>query len=190
LNNSLKQKYLEESASIETKELYRGKVFSLVTEKLKFENLEPHVWDTITHPGAVAILPIKENGNLILIQQWRRPIGKIIYEIPAGTLNKGEPIEEAAVRELQEEVGLKPETLIPFGGAYSAPGFCTEYVHLFLAKDLVKSSLPKDKHEAIDVVDLSLEEALELIDDGSINDAKTILSLLRYQRWLDKKNHA
>ncbi|NGX39950.1 MAG: ADP-ribose pyrophosphatase [Chlamydiae bacterium] len=183
--NSLKQKELESQAIASEKRIFEGKVFSVIREDLKFEGLPPHFWEIVQHPGAVALLPVTQKGTLLLIQQWRRPVEKILYEIPAGTLKKNEIPEKAAIRELQEEIGYLPKTLIPFGGLYSAPGFCSEYIHLYIAKDLSESTLPADDHEAIDIVELSLEEALGFIDDGTIQDAKTIISLLRYQRLLE-----
>lgn len=182
MKQSLNQKNLEESALSTEEELYSGKIFRLVRETLQFEQSPPHNWDVIHHRGAVALLPITEKGSLLLIQQWRRPIGEIIYEIPAGTLDEGEDPKECAQRELQEEIGMKAATLLPFGGIYSAPGFCTEYIHFFIAKKLSESSLPKDIHEAIDVVEMSLDEALSKIDSGEIDDAKTICAILRYMR--------
>lgn len=180
--NAVKQKQLEEEAHVETKYLYEGKVFKLRQDELKFSDQPPHVWDIVEHPGAVAIIPINEKGNLYLIKQWRRAIGKIIYEIPAGTLDEGDDPLSCAERELQEEIGYKAKEFLPMGGIHSAPGFCNEYIHLFIGKNLEPSSLPGDTHEAIDVVEISLEEALDLIDREEITDAKTIAAVLRYAR--------
>lgn len=185
MEKSLHQKELESRAKHSFEELYQGRLFSLRRERLEFED-HTYDWDVVIHPGAVAAVPVKKNGQLILIQQWRRAIGQIIYEIPAGVLEKGEAPLNAIDRELQEEIGYKSKTITPLGGFYSTPGFCTEYIHLFVAQDLTPSSLPGDLHEAIDIVEMSLEEALRLIDSGQIVDMKTIASLLRYQRWVEQ----
>ncbi|MBS0630004.1 MAG: NUDIX hydrolase [Verrucomicrobia bacterium] len=185
MEKSERQRDLENRAKHSFDEMYQGRLYSIRREKLEFED-HTHDWDFVIHPGAVAAVPVKENGDLILIQQWRRAIKKIIYELPAGVLEKDEPPIKAVDRELQEEIGYKPKTLIPLGGFFSTPGFCTEYIHLFIAKDLSPSSLPGDLHEAIDIVEISLDEALKLIDTGEIDDMKTIAGLLRYQRWLEK----
>lgn len=185
MEHSVKQKALEEGAEVEEIELYQGRVFSLRHETLHFKDHPSYEWDLIIHPGAVAIIPVQNNGNLLLIKQWRRPIKKIIYEIPAGTLDEGEAPLPCAQRELQEEVDHKAGSMIPFGGFYSTPGFCTEYVHLFIAKDLTPSSLDGDAHEAIDVEEIPLEKALEMVDSGMIDDLKTITGILKYKRWLD-----
>ncbi len=183
MENSLKQKALEATAKVDSNEVYRGVLFSVKQDILHFEELPPHQWDTIIHPGAVAIIPVTKDGNLLLIQQWRRAVEKIIYEIPAGTLDKGEAPLICAQRELQEETGFKATTLTPLGGFYSAPGFCTEYLHLFVASGLSPSPLAGDDHEAIDVLEVPLKNALEMIDSNVIDDAKTITGILRYERW-------
>ena len=89
MNNSLKQKELESKARVESEEIFRGKVYNLRRDTLIFDHQAPHVWDLILHPGAVAVIPINEKGNLLLIKQWRRAIEKIIFELCAGTLEKG-----------------------------------------------------------------------------------------------------
>lgn len=188
MENSLRQKKLESEASVETRQLHEGKFFSLKCDTLQIEGHPPHMWYVILHPGAAAVLPITESGDLVLIKQWRRAIGKIIYEIVAGTLEENESPLSCAERETQEEAGYRPETLIPLGGFYSAPGFCTEYIHLFLAENLSEKPLPKDLHEAIDVVEMSLDNALDLIETGEIVDAKTICAIFRYQQYLQKRS--
>ena len=145
----------------------------------------PHTWDIVTHPGAVAVLPVTRGGNLILIYQWRRAVGKILLEIPAGVLEKGEKPEKAAQRELQEEIGYVARELTSLGGIHTAAGFADEYIHLFVGRKLEESALPKDAHEAIDVVEMPLAQALELIDRHTITDAKTICSILKYARFYE-----
>ncbi len=185
MKNSLFQKELESRAVIESETVYEGEIFSVRHDILNFESKPPHDWFIVVHPGAVAAIPINADGKLVLIKQWRRAIEQIIYEIPAGTLDKGESPLDCIDRELQEEIGYRAKTLIPLGGYYPTPGFCDEYVHLYIAKDLSESSLPKDIHEAIDVVEVELEEALALIDSNQIQDGKTVAGILRYARWLN-----
>lgn len=185
MKNSIKQKELENQASLTSKEIYKGRVFSLQCDTLQFKNEPAHDWDIIIHPGAVAAIPVNQAGKLILIQQWRRATKEIIYELPAGVLEPAESPLSCIQRELQEEIGYRADTIIPLGGFYTAPGFCNEYIHLFIAKDLSPSSLPGDAHEAIDVVEMDLTEALHLIDSNAIKDAKTIAGIFRYTRWLE-----
>ncbi len=181
-----RQAALEKAAQVESKQIYKGYVFTLRCDTFKIEGAQK-TWDIIVHPGAVVIIPIDQKGNIILVEQWRRAAEKIIIELPAGTLEKGEEIANCAQRELQEETGFFAQTLTSFGGIYSAPGFCTEYLHFFLAQDLIPSSLPSDDGEGIDLLYVPLEKALAMIDSGKIIDAKTVAGILRYQRFLSHK---
>jgi len=136
--------------------------------------------EVVVHPGAIVIVPIDQAGRLLLVKQWRHPVGKVLTELPAGTLEAGESPHSCAERELQEETGFKPTTLTAMGGFYSAPGFCTEYLHLFLAEGLTVSRLPADEDEHIELLSVSLAAALQMIEDGTICDAKSVAGILRY----------
>jgi len=140
--------------------------------------------DIIVHPGAVGILPVDQEGKLLLIRQWRHPVQRDLLEIPAGCLEPSESILDCAQRELQEEAGVRAGTLIPLGGIYTAPGFCTEYIHLFLAQDLLESSLPPDESEDITVIPTTLEEAERKAQSGDLCDGKTLTALYLYKLWL------
>lgn len=183
MNTSENQKKAEAAAQVEENILHKGKIFSLKREILSFNDKTTHTWDIIVHPGAVALIPITESSNLLLLKQWRRAIGKIIIELPAGTLEEGENPLICAQRELQEETGYMANSIEPFGGIYSAPGFTTEYIHLFIAKDLILSPLPGDDNEGIDVIEVSLSESIRMIETNQIGDAKTIIGILHYARF-------
>jgi ADP-ribose pyrophosphatase len=170
----------ERKAKIEQKWVHRGRFIQIRHDTIVMEEPPPKIWDIIIHPGAVAILPIDKQGRFILVEQWRRAIEKITIELPAGLLEKGEAPITCAQRELQEETGFRAGQLTPFGGCYPAPGLSTEYIHLFLAKDLEKEPLHADDTDGIDVRAVSVDEALKLIKEGQICDAKTILCILRY----------
>lgn len=172
------QKEREESAPKTSALIHQGRIIALYEERFGFN--PPKTYDIISHPGAVAILPITDKGELLLISQWRRAAGKILLEIPAGTLEVGEESAACAQRELQEETGFRAACLTPFGGCFSAPGFCTEYLHLFLATKLEPAPLPHDEEEAIDLAPCPLDIALKMIDNGEICDAKTIVAILKY----------
>lgn len=174
------QAKLEKQAKITEKWPYKGKYFQVRSQSVEISGRPTKVWDLVVHPGAVAIIPVDDKGNLLLVEQWRRAVGKIILEIPAGLLEEGERPIDCAQRELQEETGYKAKTLTPFGGLYSAPGSSNEYVHLFLAKELIRSPLQADDTDSIDLRVLSLEEAKKMIEDGTICDSKTIAGILKY----------
>jgi ADP-ribose pyrophosphatase len=131
-------------------------------------------------------VPVANDGRLLLVKQWRHPAAKVLTELPAGTLEAGEEPRLCAERELQEEAGFKPTTLTSLGGFFSAPGFCTEYLHLFVAEGLVESRLPGDIDEHIELYPVTLDEALALIEDGSICDAKSVAGILRYLAYKNK----
>ena len=164
---------------------YQGKVIQLRLDTYDI-NGKPKVFELIHHPGAVVIVPMDPEGRLLLVRQWRRAIGQITVELPAGTLEKNEEPIVCAQRELQEETGFRANQLISLQGFFSAPGFCDEYLHLFIAQDLARSPLPADEDEGIDVVTLEIPEALSWIENEQIKDAKSIAGILRYTLW---RNH-
>ncbi|MBU2896223.1 NUDIX hydrolase [Vibrio hepatarius] len=133
---------------------------------------------TISHPGAAVILPILPNGNIMLVNQYRPSVRKWLLELPAGTVEKNEPVELCAVRELAEETGYHAETMISLGQVTPLPGFCDEIQHLFIAKGLSEvQQLMCDDDEVIEVVCFPFAEIEKKIIDGEITDAKTIACL-------------
>jgi ADP-ribose pyrophosphatase len=135
----------------------------------------------VEHPGGVTLVAVDEDERLLLVRQHRHPAGRWLLELPAGTIDPGETPEVCAERELQEETGYRPNRIERLGGFYTAPGFCSEYLHVFLCTDLVESRLQGDE-DAIHLERLSLAEALRFIAAGEIEDAKTSAALLLYLR--------
>lgn len=185
MNNAEQKRAQEKAAKKETRFIHHGKVLTIRQDILEYDG-HTHQFEIIQHPGAVAILPLLDANTVILVSQWRRAAGDILLEIPAGTLEKEEDPFLCAQRELQEEIGYYARSLTPFGGFYTAPGFCTEYIHLFLGKDLEEKKLEAEDDEGIDVVSLSLDKALSLIESKKIIDAKTIAALYQYQYYKNK----
>ncbi len=185
-----KQKKKEERALQKSERVYQGKIINLRLETLLFKNREPTYREYIEHQGGVAIIAIDPQGNLLFIQQYRKAVDEILLEIPAGILEKGEAACDCAARELQEETGYKPETLISLGGFFVSPGFCNEYIHLFLALNLKKNPLPCDDDEAIDLIPLSLQEFFVRLEKNEIRDLKTIAAVLLYLRWETQKKES
>jgi ADP-ribose pyrophosphatase len=130
------------------------------------------------------VVALFDNRDVLLVRQYRIGADAILYETPAGLLEADETPASCAVRELQEEVGYRPGTLTPLGGFYTAPGYTSEYIHLYLATDLIGSKLDPDAGEFLEVVRLPLVRALAMIDSGDITDGKTITGLLRTARRL------
>jgi ADP-ribose pyrophosphatase len=178
-SNAEKQAALESRATIHSHMIHQGKFISVRRDEIDYPDGVHKTWDIVLHHGAVAVVPITKKGDLILVEQWRRAIGKITLELPAGVIDPGESPEIAAQRELQEEIGKKAGSLEYLGPYYSSPGVYTEVVHLFVARDLEESQLHGEDTHEIDIKVVPYEKALKLIQDGTICDAKTALGILR-----------
>ena len=135
--------------------------------------------DVVEHHGGVTVLPIDDEGRVLFVTQYRHPIGRVLLELPAGTLEDGEDPEVCAQRELQEETGFRAGSIERLGGFYSAPGYCTEYLPTFLCTDLSPSKLEGDE-DSIEVVAVPFDRALAMVAAGEIEDAKTLAALLLY----------
>lgn len=132
------------------------------------------------------MIPVTDDGRLLLVTQYRHPAGKRLLELPAGTLEKGESPIDAVARELQEEVGQRPGCIEPLGGFFVAPGYTTEYIHLFVCTELTPSILPGDDDEDIEIETLTMAAAIAAIDSGEICDAKTVIGVLQWSRRINR----
>jgi ADP-ribose pyrophosphatase len=135
--------------------------------------------EIVVHPGAVCIVARPVLDQVILIRQYRHAAGRELIEIPAGTLHEGEDPRECALRELEEETGYRAGTLVERARFFTTPGFTTEFMYLFEASGLVKTQMNPDDDEIIEVDIVPCSDALRMIDDGRIQDAKSILGLLK-----------
>lgn len=167
--------------TIRSKEIYQSRVFRIRQDTLLTGQGKELIRDVVVHPGAVCIVAV-EGGDLLFVRQYRHAAGRELLELVAGTLEPGEDPEETAARELQEEAGFKAGKLTKLGQIYSAPGFCSELLHLYLAEELTPSRLPGDEDEEIEVERIPLEQALAMIDRGEFQDAKTVAGVLLYAR--------
>ena len=138
----------------------------------------------INHPGAVCCIPVLENGNICLIEQYRYSVRKHMIELPAGKLDFGEKPKDCAKRELEEEIGYQANNIKLLTVMYPAVGFANEKMYLFIAKELKKTKINLDQDEFIQLVPTTLEKAIQMIWDGHINDSKTIIGLLWAERIL------
>ncbi|MBI4715867.1 MAG: NUDIX hydrolase [Nitrospirae bacterium] len=165
------------------KEIYNGKVVHLSVDEVVLPNGQTTALEMIRHPGASAVVPLKADGRVVLIHQYRYAAGGYIYEIPAGKLTPGEPPETCALREVEEEVGYKVGKLERLTTILTTPGFTDEAIHLFLATDLSPSVQSLDHDEILEVVEWPFEAVMAKIRDGTIRDAKTIVALyLGYEK--------
>lgn len=171
-----------EEQTVEQREIYHGKVVSVRIDTVRMPGGHTATREVVVHNPAVAMVPVAADGRILLVRQWRTPAGRALLELPAGSVDTDEETEPAAQRELQEEVGYKAGRLTRLGGFWVAPGYCTEYIHIYLCEDLSESRLPGDEDENIEVVPLTLDAALAAIADGTIEDAKSQVGLLLFAR--------
>jgi L-threonylcarbamoyladenylate synthase len=162
---------------IETKTVYKGRVFTVACDSVTLPNGVITGIDIIRHPGASAMVPMLNENTVLLVKQYRYAASGFIWEIPAGTLNPGESPLECAKRELIEETGYSAEKLEKLTEIVPVPGYSDERIHIFLATGLVKSVQNLDKDEMLNVHEIKMEAALEMIAKGEIIDAKTISGL-------------
>jgi len=167
--------------------IYQGRILDLNRELHRMPNNSESRFEIIKHPGGAAALPILDDGRLLLIRQFRPAIEDYIYEIPAGRLEVGENAAECVERELQEEVGYRPQQLESLGYVYSSVGFCTEKIFLFIATALEATPTAHEADEFIEPLIVSLEQALEMVSAGAVTDAKTQIALLRYALQIREK---
>ena len=138
--------------------------------------------DLILHPGAVVILPVIDRDHICLLRNFRFVIGETLWELPAGTLEPGEPIEKAAARELLEETGYTAKKWRSLGFLYASPGVLDEKLHLFVAEDLTPGPARPEADEQLEPKTVPWSEALRMALDGTITDAKTITAILLWDR--------
>lgn len=157
--------------------VYTGKVITLNVDTVKLPNGVTVDLETIRHPGAAAVVPIKEDGTVVLIRQFRHAAGGFIYEIPAGKLSPGEDPLHCAARELEEEVGYRAGAFELLSSIFTAPGFADEVIHVYKATGLTKGRQQLDRDEVLEIVEMPLIQAITHIQDGTIRDGKTIIGL-------------
>ncbi len=157
--------------------IYTGKVITLNVDTVLLPNGVTVDLETIRHPGAAAVVPIKDDGTVVLIRQFRHAAGGFIYEIPAGKLSVGEDPLHCAARELEEEVGYRASSFKLLSSIFTAPGFADEVIHVYEATGLTKGRQQLDRDEVLEIVEMPLDHTIRLIQDGTIRDGKTIVGL-------------
>jgi ADP-ribose pyrophosphatase len=160
-----------------TRNIYTGKVVTLNIDTVTLPNGATIDLETIRHPGAAAVVPVKDDGTVVLIRQFRHAAGGFIYEIPAGKLQPGEDPLHCASRELEEEVGYRAASFELLTSIFTAPGFADEVIHVYKATGLTTGRQQLDPDEVLDIIEMPLAEAVNKIEDGTIRDAKTIVGL-------------
>jgi ADP-ribose pyrophosphatase len=168
---------------IEKQVIYDGKKVRLEVHHLENEEGKRVRREVCVHNGAVVILPFVSADRILLVRNYRYSVGQYLLELPAGTLEKGEMPMNCAGRELQEETGYLAGRMKTVGNFFSSPGILTEKMHAFAAFDLKKTQQALEEGEEIEVQEVGLDEAIEMIHFGQIQDAKTICTLLMYDKF-------
>lgn len=162
---------------VKRRELYKGRVFTLAEDTIRFPNGTEAKWDILLHSGAAAVVPIDNEGKIILVEQYRGVADKNILEIPAGKLEEGEEPSICAARELEEETGYKPKKLKFICSIYSAVGFSDEIIQIYAAVGLDKGVQNLDTDEYVTIRKYTIQEIVEMILNGKIKDSKTIAAI-------------
>jgi len=178
-----KRKLFERTLS--TSPIYNGRIISVREDTVLLPDKKTSKREIVTHPGAVAVIAMTHKGEIVLIRQFRKPAEEALLEIPAGLFHKGESLKAAAKRELEEETGLAAGRISEVFSAFSSPGYSSEVIHYFLAKDMVKTKQKNDHDEFIDVVIMPVKKAVKLVGDGRVRDNKTIIGIMLAEKWIN-----
>lgn len=175
---------IQEEVTIKSEKIYEGKVLNLRIDTVELPDKRYSKREIVEHVGGVGVIAITEEGNIVLVNQYRKALDKNIIEIPAGKLEINEEPKETARRELEEETGYTCSKMRYFTEFYPTPGYCTEKIHLFIAEDLIPGKQSLDENEFLEVLEIPFEEAYEKVMNGEILDAKTIIgiNLLKNER--------
>jgi ADP-ribose pyrophosphatase len=183
----VKEFNLAEEKTLSSRLIYEGRAVKLRVDTVQIPSGRETTREIVEHSDCVAIIAIDANDNVLLVNQFRQSVAKELLEIPAGGIEADEDPVAAVVREMQEETGYLPRKVERLGGFYSAPGYCTEYLHLYLATDLTPTQLYAEDTESIRLVRVPLSEVYQLIVSGRVCDAKSIAGLLTFLEY--KKAH-
>ena len=171
--------------TVESETLFDGKIVTLKLDKAQLVNGRIARREVVEHPGGVAILPLFDAGTVSRVWQFRYPFQAVVTELPAGKLEKGEDHRPAALRELEEEVGVTCGRLTYLGCLYLSPGYSTEVLHMYLAQDLKQGASHPDDDEFLEAERVPFTRLLEQVMSGEIVDAKTVALVLKVRQLLD-----
>jgi len=167
--------------TISSQPIYDGRIIKVKVDEVLLPNGNTAKREIVNHQGAVAVLPLTDDGKMIAVRQFRKPLERTIVEIPAGKLEPGEEPLMCAKRELEEETGFVATTYTHLSSFYTSPGFADELLHVYVATGLTRGERNLDEDEFVDVLELTLEEVHELHQTGEIRDAKTVVALFAWE---------
>ena len=170
--------------TISTRSIFQGRIIDVRVDTIRLPNGRETTREIVEHAPSICVVPVDEDGNVLLVRQYRKPTESFLLEVPAGGIEEGEEPEAATRRELQEEIGHTAAELTELTAFWLAPGWATEYMYAYLARGLTPAVLDSDEDEFIEVVRTPLADVPGLIADGTIQDAKSVASLLLAMRAL------
>ncbi len=171
---------------VRSETVHRGKLLTVRVDTVRLASGRETGREVVVHPGAIVLVPLLDDGRVVLVRQWRHAVGKMLLELPAGTREPNESPERTAARELTEETGYTAARIIPLGAFFTAPGFCTEEIHAYLAVGLHAGNATPEDDEGITLEHLALADAPAGIARGDLHDAKSIAALFMAQHYLDR----
>lgn len=172
---------------ISHKVVYRGRVFNTIVDEVEYESGNRGIREVAEHSGGAVVLPLLDDGRIVLVYQYRYPLKEYIYELPAGKLEPDEPPESCARRELKEETGYEAGSLEKLTSVYTTPGFCTEKLHIFIARNLHDGKQELEEGElGLSLKVIRAAEAFEMVRRNEIVDAKTIVGLFFLEKFLNR----
>ncbi|MDN7244096.1 NUDIX hydrolase [Planococcus shenhongbingii] len=179
-----------EEKTISSNRIYEGKIINLKVDEVSLPNGHTSKRELVEHPGAVALVAITEDNKIIMVEQYRKALERTIIEIPAGKIEKGEAPEYTAMRELEEETGYTADKLVLIQSFSTSPGFADEVIHLYAAEGLKKSTSGAvlDEDEFVELMEVTVEEAEQLMKENRIYDAKTAFAVLWAKQRLSIEN--
>ena len=165
--------------TLSSQTMFDGRIIHVRRDVIELPNGKEAFREVVDHPGGVCVLALDGEDRVLIVSQYRYPYNKVLRELPAGKLEKGEDPRDSGLRELEEETGLRPGTFQSMGCSYSSPGILEEKIHLYFAKDLVQGPCHPDDGEFLEIVRVPYQELLEMARKGEIKDGKTLVGILK-----------
>ncbi len=177
-----------EETTIKSEKIYQGKILNLRCDTVELPGKKYSKRELVEVSPAAAVVPVTQDGNVILVKQFRKPFERVLLEVPAGKLDPGEEPREAAFRELEEETGKRAGKLVYLNEIFTSPGYINEKIHLFLATELEDGEYKPDDDEIMEVVLYNFDELKKMITRGELSDAKSIIAITMAIDYLKEKN--
>ena len=170
--------------TLDSEQVFRGRLLDVRRDRIRLPNGDEAYREYIVHPGAVMVVPLLDDGRLVVERQYRYPLGRVMLEFPAGKIDPGEPTLDCAMRELAEETGYRAAEWARAGILHNAIAYSSEGIEVWFARGLTPGQQGLDHGEFLDVSSATLDELLGLAERGELTDAKTLIGLLWLQNWL------